>query len=182
MTTGLTYSQYVTQIAEMAVVDPADVNFVAILPMMITYAENRIYRDLDFLFTSTSITGYNLTANNRSLTIPQGTLVVSEQINFWIRSTALHRLLACRSSLCRSTTTCSISAHSQMITTMSKLSAHIVPQASRLPTQARSSVFTCPMYSSWRAWSTSVRISAILADSPMILAWLSAMNLNTRRC
>jgi hypothetical protein len=81
MTTGLTYSQYVTQIAEMAVVDPADVNFVAILPMMITYAENRIYRDLDFLFTSTSITGYNLTANNRSLTIPQGTLVVSEQIN-----------------------------------------------------------------------------------------------------
>jgi len=48
---------------------------------MITYAENRMYRDLDFLFTSTSITGYSLTIGNRVLTIPEGTIVVSEQIN-----------------------------------------------------------------------------------------------------
>lgn len=81
MTTGLTYSQYVTQIATLAVVSETDPAFVTILPQMITYAENRMYRDLDFLFTSTSITGYTLTAGNRSLTIPQGTIVVSEQIN-----------------------------------------------------------------------------------------------------
>jgi len=88
MTTGLSYNgtvagtaSYVQQIAELAVVDQTDSNYVAILPMMITYAENRMYRDIDFLFTSTSITGYSITAGTRQITIPQGTLVVSEQIN-----------------------------------------------------------------------------------------------------
>ena len=88
MTTGLSYSgtvagtmSYVQQIAEMAVVDQTDPNYVAILPAMITYAENRMYRDIDFLFTSTSITGYAITAGSRQINIPQGTLVVSEQIN-----------------------------------------------------------------------------------------------------
>lgn len=81
MTTGLTYSQYVTEIATMAVVEETNSAFVEILPQMITYAENRIYRDLDLLQTSTSVTGYALTAGTRSLSIPEGTLVVSEQIN-----------------------------------------------------------------------------------------------------
>jgi hypothetical protein len=65
----------------MAVVEENDPAFVTILPQMITYAENRMFRDLDFLFTSTSVTGYSLTAGLRTLTIPEGTLVVSEQIN-----------------------------------------------------------------------------------------------------
>jgi hypothetical protein len=81
MTTGLTYSQYVTQIATMAVVEATDPAFVTILPQMITYAENRMFRDLDFLFTSTTVSGYSLTAGLRTLTIPEGTIVVSEQIN-----------------------------------------------------------------------------------------------------
>lgn len=88
MTTGLSYSgtvagtmSYVQQVAELAVVDQTDVNYLAILPMMITYAENRMYRDLDFLFTSTSITGYAVTNGSRQISIPDGTIVVSEQIN-----------------------------------------------------------------------------------------------------
>ncbi len=88
MTTGLSYSgtvagtmSYIQQIAELAVVDQTDANFVAILPAMISYAENRMYRDLDFLFTSTAITGYSVPAGSRQITIPDGTLVVSEQIN-----------------------------------------------------------------------------------------------------
>ena len=81
MTTGLTYSQYVTQIATMAVVAENDPAFVEILPQMITYAENRMCRDLDFLFTSTALTGYACTVGSRSITIPEGTIVVSEQIN-----------------------------------------------------------------------------------------------------
>jgi hypothetical protein len=72
---------YVQQVAELAVVAQTDVNYVAILPMMITYAENRMYRDLDFLFTSTSITGYAVTNGSRQISIPDGTIVVSEQIN-----------------------------------------------------------------------------------------------------
>ncbi len=81
MTTGLNYTQYVDQIATLAVVDPADPNFVAILPQMITYAENRMYREIDFLFTSISILGNQVTTGSRTVTIPQGTIVVSEQIN-----------------------------------------------------------------------------------------------------
>lgn len=86
---GLTYSSYVNQIAQMAVVSPTDENFVAILPAMIDYAELRIYRDLDLINTSTAVTHSSIktTAGNRNLTFPMalpdnsGTIVVTEQLN-----------------------------------------------------------------------------------------------------
>jgi len=81
MTTGLTYSQLKTQIATLAVVDETDPAFITILPQAITYAENRMYRDLDLLETSTAITGYNVATGNRKITLPEGTIVVLEQIN-----------------------------------------------------------------------------------------------------
>lgn len=80
MTTGLTYSTYKTQTATLAVVEENDSNFLTILPQAITYAENRMFRDLDFLFTSTTHIA-TLAAGLRSLTIPEGTFVVSEQMN-----------------------------------------------------------------------------------------------------
>ena len=86
---GLTYNTYVTQIAEMAVVAPDDVNFLAILPAMIDYAELRIYRDLDLINTSTAFhdPSIRLDAGNRNLSFPMtlpdgsGTIVVTEQLN-----------------------------------------------------------------------------------------------------
>lgn len=88
MTTGLSFNgtpatgaSYLTQIATMAVVDQTDPNFLNILPAMISYAENRIYRDLDFLVSSISTTAYSLTTGNRQLSVPAGTFVVPEQIN-----------------------------------------------------------------------------------------------------
>ena len=93
MTTGLTYSQYVTQIATMAVVAETDAANITILPQMITYAENRMYRDINFMFTSTSLHGasFVLTPGNRNLSFDinlalnldaaSGTFVVSDQIN-----------------------------------------------------------------------------------------------------
>ena len=98
MTTPMSYdgsvagtTSYINQIATMAVVAPDDSNFVTILPQMIVYAELRMYRDLDFLFTSGSSTAYSLTAGSRILnvnadTFPYGTLVVPEQINVLIGS------------------------------------------------------------------------------------------------
>ena len=92
MTTGLSYNgsvtgtnSYVAQIATMAVVEPADTNFLTILPQAITYAENRMYRDLDFLHTSVSLT-FPLAAGSRNLNIggiggSDYPFVVSEQIN-----------------------------------------------------------------------------------------------------
>lgn len=81
MTTGLNYTQYVTQIATMAVVEETNPAFLTILPQMITYAENRLYRDLDFLFTSVSNTSYACTVGSRAINVPTGTFVVPEQIN-----------------------------------------------------------------------------------------------------
>jgi hypothetical protein len=77
----------------MAVVAETDPAFLTILPQMITYAENRMYRDIDFMFTSTSLHGVSfvLTPGNRNLSFninlasnsdaQAGTFVVSEQIN-----------------------------------------------------------------------------------------------------
>lgn len=78
MTTGLTYSSYQTQIAEMAVVSVTDPNFVAILPAMIDYAELRIYRDLDLLASVTTATQV-MSLGTRSVTFPQ--FVTVQQIN-----------------------------------------------------------------------------------------------------
>jgi len=78
MTTGLTYSSYQTQMAEMAVVSPTDPNFLAILPAMIDYAELRIYRDLDLLASVTTAT-QAMTAGTRAVTFPQ--FVTVQQIN-----------------------------------------------------------------------------------------------------
>jgi len=81
MTTGLTYATYKTQIATLAVVSETDANFLTILPMAIDYAELRIYRDVDLLSASQANSSFSFTPNNRTLTIPAGTFVVTEQIN-----------------------------------------------------------------------------------------------------
>jgi len=91
MTTGLSYdgtvagtTSYLSQIATMAVVDQTDPNFLIIMPQAITYAENRMYRDLDLLLVSDSLT-YLMTIGSRQLDLSGGTnsfpFVVSEQIN-----------------------------------------------------------------------------------------------------
>jgi hypothetical protein len=88
MTTGLSYDgsvsgtmSYIQQVAEMAVVPQTDSNYVAILPMMITYAENRIYRDLDLLQTFTANTSFSTVANNRNVILPAGTFVTYQEVN-----------------------------------------------------------------------------------------------------
>lgn len=81
MTTGLTYSQYVDQIANLAIVPTSDPNFVILLPQMITYAENRIYRDLDLLSTVTTYDQSATASGVRNVTIPQGTFVTVQNVN-----------------------------------------------------------------------------------------------------
>ena len=81
MTTGLTYSQYVNEIATLAVVPTDDLNFVEILPQMITYAENRIYRDLDLLETVTAISSYATSVNGRTVTFPIADFITVQEVN-----------------------------------------------------------------------------------------------------
>lgn len=80
-----TYTQFVTQLANMLVVPSDDVNYLAALPNIITDAEQRVYRELDLLSTIVTATGA-LTPNNRRFTLPtpsggNGTFVVVEQMN-----------------------------------------------------------------------------------------------------
>jgi hypothetical protein len=91
MTTGLSYdgtvtgtSSYIDQIANMAVVEVANAQYLITVPQMITYAENRIYKDLDLLSTKTSQT-FLLQIGQRSLSLASPTVpypfVVTEQTN-----------------------------------------------------------------------------------------------------
>ena len=72
------YNTYVQQIATMAVVPTTDTNYQIILPQMISYAELRMQRDLDFLSTQISNSSYSLTASSSTLTIPTSAFVVME--------------------------------------------------------------------------------------------------------
>jgi hypothetical protein len=86
MTTGLSYdgsvagtTSYINQIATLAVVEPTDPAFLVVLPQMISYAENRIYRDLDLLLTQNT-SSYTLAASTPSVTIPASDYVTLQTI------------------------------------------------------------------------------------------------------
>lgn len=88
MTTGLSYdgsiagtNSYVQQIAALAVVEPTDANYLIILPQAITYAENRMCRDLDFLSTVTTNTSYSTTSGVPTVAISVSDFVTLQQIN-----------------------------------------------------------------------------------------------------
>jgi len=81
MTTGLSYSQYVTQIATLAVVSETDPAFTTILPQMLTYAENRMYRDIDFLSTVRSQNYTFPVGTTRVLPIATEDFVTLQQVN-----------------------------------------------------------------------------------------------------
>ena len=81
MTTGLNYSDFVTQIATLAVVSPTDANFLTALPMAITYSENRLYRDLDLLATVLTNSSYSFTQGLRLVTVPIADFVTLQQAN-----------------------------------------------------------------------------------------------------
>jgi hypothetical protein len=72
------YNTYVQQIATMAVVPTTDTNFQIVLPQMISYAELRMQRDLDFLSTQISNSSYSFTQGNGTLTIPTAQFVVMQ--------------------------------------------------------------------------------------------------------
>ena len=77
---ALTYSSYVQQIATMAVIPSNDTNFTIIIPQMISYAELRMQRDLDFLSTQISTTAYSFTANSNTLTLPTSQFIVPQTV------------------------------------------------------------------------------------------------------
>lgn len=78
---SLTYATYTTELQNWLVMNDTQgiANLQAVLPNIIDLAEQRIYRDLDFLTTETTATG-TLSANNRNVAIPS-TVIVLNDIN-----------------------------------------------------------------------------------------------------
>jgi hypothetical protein len=92
---ALDYPTYVNQMTNLLVVGSTDPNFTTMLPGMIDYAEQRIYRELDLLHTSYSVEG-PASSGNRSFLLPtipssfdsQGPFIVVDSINVITPSSA----------------------------------------------------------------------------------------------
>jgi hypothetical protein len=81
MVQGYDYSSYVTALATLAVVDPANSDFQELLPSIIDYAELRIYQDLDLLSTVSPQTGFSLSTGTRTLVLPIETFITLQDVN-----------------------------------------------------------------------------------------------------
>ena len=80
---SLTYSQYVTELALLAVIPSDDASFLSNLPSAIDYAEERCYRELNLLATVVRDSSSSATANSRNFTLPSslGRFVVVNGMN-----------------------------------------------------------------------------------------------------
>lgn len=80
---SLNYTTYISQIANLTVISSNDASFQTMVPGMIDYAEQRIYREGDFLSTYITDTSANVQANVRKFSYPTGTgtFLVIDQIN-----------------------------------------------------------------------------------------------------
>lgn len=74
----MNYNQLVTDLSTLLVVPSATPSFVAILPALIDDAEQRIYRELDFLYTRTTFDGtpVNFVNGSRVLNAPSTAIVI----------------------------------------------------------------------------------------------------------
>lgn len=81
---ALNYTTYVETIANLMTTQTTQANFVQIIPWIIDYAEQRMYRELDLLSTVVRDSTASLTADSRNFTLPtpnNGSYVVLDAIN-----------------------------------------------------------------------------------------------------
>lgn len=80
---SLNYTTYTAQLANLMVIGSTDANFQVFLPGCIDYAEQRIYRELDLLYTQQTDATSQVSSGNRSFTIPTavGTFITVDSIN-----------------------------------------------------------------------------------------------------
>jgi hypothetical protein len=75
-----TYATYQTALAlEMGNQSTSDPNFIAILPTIVDYAEQRLYRELDLLSTTARDSSKTLTAGIRTLAMPANNYFITLQ-------------------------------------------------------------------------------------------------------
>lgn len=86
-----TYATYKTALAALIEIDEDNTDFTAILPTVISYAEDRCYGALDLMAARVTTSG-TLTANNRSFTLPttNGHVLEVDYINVLDASSVRH--------------------------------------------------------------------------------------------
>ena len=67
---SLNYTQYVTTLSTLTAISPTNADFQAILPSVIDYSEQRIYRELDLITEDVRDSSASTTALNRNFTLP----------------------------------------------------------------------------------------------------------------
>lgn len=72
-----TYAQWLTTVANLLVVDETDADFLQYAPRAIEYAEQRMYRELDLLYTFVASDAGSTVAGTRTFTLPADTIVVN---------------------------------------------------------------------------------------------------------
>jgi hypothetical protein len=80
---ALDYNSYVSSLANLMTADPLQPEFQIFLPDCITYAEKRMYRELDLINTVAAATS-NLTANDRLFNLPAapyGSFITTQGVN-----------------------------------------------------------------------------------------------------
>lgn len=80
---SLTYSTFVSSIANLMSIPSSDANFGTVTPNIIDDAEQRLYRELDLINTITRDSSASLSLNTPTFNLPSsiGTFIVAEQIN-----------------------------------------------------------------------------------------------------
>lgn len=79
----LDYPTYVAQISNLTVIPSTDANFITFLPGCIDYAEQRIYRDLDLLYTQATDATKQVSSGVQEFTVSTavGTFITIDQFN-----------------------------------------------------------------------------------------------------
>lgn len=80
---SLNYQTFVQQISNLMVIGSTDPNFLIMLPGMIDYSEQRIYRELDLLYTQETDASTQVSSGNRNFTLPTsiGTFITVDNLN-----------------------------------------------------------------------------------------------------
>ena len=81
---ALNYTTYTAQISNLMVIPSSDANFQTMLPGMIDYSEQRIYRELDLLFTQVTDATTTASSGNRNFNLPSATgnpFIIVDNIN-----------------------------------------------------------------------------------------------------
>lgn len=91
----MNYATYKTTLASMVPISESDTNFTTILPQVIEYAEQRIYRELDLLAATVRDTSSTFTANSRNFTLPSsgGRFVTVDGVNVIVSGTRTYQLI-----------------------------------------------------------------------------------------